>query len=75
MLSERVTEWTKQWKQEGLKQGIERGKKEGKKEGSFETNQNNARKMLEEGLAVDLISRVTSLSTEEVKALRDSPSH
>ena len=82
MLSERVIEWTQQWKaegmdegikkgiQQGIEQGIEQGRTEGLEKGALQTKQANARRMLAEGLAVDLIARVTGLSVTEVETLR-----
>ena len=50
---------------EGEKKGIKKGKKEGLKEGKIEM----AKKSLEEGLSIELISKLTGLSKEEIETL------
>ena len=70
MLSERVTEWTQQWKQQGLEQGLKKGRQEGIKKGIEESSLATAQRMLQEGLAVDLIARVTGLSESKISTLR-----
>ena len=78
MLADKVMDWTQQWKQEGLEkglekgrlEGIEKGKLEGKLEGIEDAHIADARNMLAEGLAVDLISRVTGLSVDKINELR-----
>ena len=51
--------------EDGLKEGLERGREEGEKMKAFET----ARKMLADGLSIDLIAKYTGLSFEAVQAL------
>ena len=53
-------------KEEGLAEGREEGLAEGKTEERLEI----AKKMLKEGLSVDLICRTTGLSEEEVLKLK-----
>jgi predicted transposase YdaD len=54
---------TAEWlRQEGLEQGLEQG--------AFAKAQEDASRMLEEGLDIDLVVRVTGLSREEVEELR-----
>jgi predicted transposase/invertase (TIGR01784 family) len=53
-------------REEGREKGKEEGRKEGKKEEKFET----ARKMMGEGINLDVIIKVTGLSLEEVEKLR-----
>jgi predicted transposase/invertase (TIGR01784 family) len=58
MLAERVTEWTKQWEQQGIEKGIEKA--------SLEV----AKNMLAEGIAVEVVARVTGLASEIIEQLR-----
>ena len=51
--------------EQGRKDGIEQGLKQGEKEPKVET----ARKMLEEGFAIDTIVKITSLKEEEIEKL------
>ena len=53
-------------KKKGLAEGREEGLAEGKEEKSLEI----AKKMLKEGLSVDLICRTTGLSEEDVLKLK-----
>ena len=55
---------------EGRKEGREEGLAEGKEEGKTEERLEIAKKMLKEGLSVDLICRTTDLSEEEVLKLK-----
>ena len=48
------------------KEGREEGREEGQKEAKLE----NARRMLEEGLDVKLIRKITGLSRDEVEKLK-----
>ena len=52
--------------EEGLKEGLEKGKQEGTKQ----TKEETAKKMLQEGLDISIISRCTDLSIEEVENLK-----
>ena len=54
---------------EGEAIGEERGIAKGKAEGALEKSLETARKMKAENLAVDMISRITGLSTAEIAAL------
>ena len=60
--------------EEGIQKGIEKGKKEGKKEGIEEgvmqEKLNNAKKMLENNLDIEIISKVTGLTEEEIEKLK-----
>ena len=53
-------------KEEGMKAGIEEGMKAGRNEGKNEI----AKNMLKENLSIELISRLTSLSQEEIEKLK-----
>ena len=53
-----------------MKEGLEEGKKEGKKEGMREERIKNARGMKAEGIADEIIARVTGLTPEEMDALQ-----
>ena len=52
---------------DGMKDGEEKGKKEGKKEGRNEI----AKNMLKENLSIELISKLTDLSQEEIEKLKE----
>ena len=52
--------------EEGLKEGLEKGKQEGSLEKSIET----AKKMLQDNLDFNIISKYTDLSIEEVEKLK-----
>ncbi|MFT5084931.1 MAG: hypothetical protein ACI9Y1_002988 [Lentisphaeria bacterium] len=62
MLAERVTEWTKQWEQQGIEKGIERGIEK--------ASLGVAKNMLKEGIAVEVVARVTGLSLERIEQLK-----
>ncbi len=55
---------------EGMEKGMKEGKKEGKKEGMREERIKNARGMKAEGIADEIIARVTGLTPEEMAALQ-----
>ena len=55
--------------QGGMREGIQKGRQKGRQEGLREERQELARNMVAEGLAVETIMRVTSLSEQEVRAL------
>ena len=56
--------------EEGMKEGMEQGMKQGKKEGMREERIKNARGMKAEGIADEIIARVTGLTPEEITALQ-----
>ena len=53
----------------GIAQGMERGIAQGMERGVENTRKETALSMLKEGLPVDMVARITSLSIEEIKAL------
>ena len=53
--------------EEGMKAGIEKGMKAGRNEGRNEI----AKNMLKENLSIELISKLTSLSQEEIEKLKE----
>ena len=53
----------------GIAQGMERGIAQGMERGVENTRKEMALSMLKEGLPVDMVARITSLSIEEIKAL------
>jgi predicted transposase/invertase (TIGR01784 family) len=61
MLAKRVDEWTRQWERQGEEKGSERALL------------NTARNMLDEGMAPELIARVTGLSLDQVNTLKNPP--
>ena len=60
-------------RKEGRKEGREEGRKEGRKEGVAEGRKEEkveiAKRMLGEGISIDLIRKVTGLSQEEIEKL------
>ena len=50
-------------------EGIEQGIEQGFYEGSYQTKLETAKLMKYENLGIDLISKITGLSVEEIKAL------
>ena len=60
-------EGMKAGKEEGMKAGIEKGMKAGRNEGKNEI----AKNMLKENLSIELISKLTSLSQEEIEKLKE----
>ena len=56
--------------EKGMEKGMEKGIKEGKKEGVREERIKNARGMKAEGIADEIIARVTGLTPEEIAALQ-----
>ena len=56
--------------QQGLMEGKIEGKVEGKVEGKQEEKLEVAKAMLEEGIAISVIAKITKLSTEEIERLR-----
>ena len=60
-----------QGKQQGLLEGIEQGIEKGLKKGIEKTNIDNARKMLELNMDLDVIRKITGLTIEQIKSLRN----
>ena len=54
----------------GFAEGIEQGIEQGFSEGSYQTKLETAKLMRYENLDIDLISKVTGLSKEEIEALQ-----
>jgi predicted transposase/invertase (TIGR01784 family) len=52
-------------REEGLKKGIRKGRQEGRQEGKNEI----AKNMLNEGLSLEIIHRVTGLDTKTIQSL------
>ena len=57
-------------RKEGLEQGLERGLERGVVKGLKQAKREDALRMLEEGLDIEMIVRVTGLSREEVEEPR-----
>ena len=55
--------------QQGIRQGIEQGIEQGFSDGSYQAKLETAKLMRYENLGIDLISKVTGLSKEEIEAL------
>ena len=60
--------------EEAHKKGREAGLAEGREEGFIEGKRSSALKMIEEGIALDTVSRITGLSAEELQRLRNAES-
>lgn len=56
-------------RKEGIEQGIKQGIEQGIEQGAEQERINNARNFLHLGVAVDIISKATGLSEEEILAL------
>ena len=54
---------------EGRKQGLAQGREEGREEGRKETKHEDARKMKELGVSMEIIQQVSGLTAEEIDAL------
>ena len=59
----------------GIAQGMERGIAQGMERGVENTRKETALSMLKEGLPVDMVARITSLSIEEIKTLHQGMPH
>ncbi len=62
---EGISEGVRKGKQEGIREGVRKGKLEGKLEGIREI----ARKLKQSGIALEIISKNTGLSLDEIEAL------
>ena len=56
-------------REESLRIGIQQGIEQGFSDGSYQTKLETAKLMRYENLGIDLISKITGLSVEEIKAL------
>ena len=56
-------------REESYKDGMASGRAEGRLEGIAKNNQENAKKMKENGIAIDLISKITGLSKKQIMML------
>ena len=56
-------------REESLRIGIQQGIEQGFSDGSYQTKLETAKLMRYENLGIDLISKVTGLPVEEIKAL------
>lgn len=57
-------------KKEGHEEGMKEGRKEGRKEGKKEAILEIAKNMLNENMSIELISKITHLSEEEIEKLK-----
>ena len=55
----------------GIQKGMQKGKQEGKQEGKIEGKQDIALRMLNEGVELAFISKVTDLSLADLKRLQE----
>ncbi len=58
-------------REEGLQTGLRTGRQEGRAEGHIEERRKNARSMFLEGLSTEAVQRITGLSDEEMRTLRN----
>ena len=56
---------------QGKQQGLIEGKQQGLIEGIKDTNKMNAKKMLDLKMDLDVISKITNLTIEEIESLRN----
>ncbi len=63
--------YDKEWalKDQAYRDGKDEGREEGRKEGILTEKQTIAKSMLEKNMDIDLISELTSLNINEIKAL------
>ena len=55
--------------EEGLEKGIEKGIKDGKKQGTKETKKKIAKRMLESGIQIEEVIKITELSRCEIEEI------
>jgi len=58
--------------EKGIEQGIEKGIEQGIEQGSRETLINTVNEMIKNGIDIEMISKVTKLSNEEIKKIEES---
>ena len=58
-------------KEEGMKAGIEEGMKAGIEEGRNERNLDIAKNLIKQNVAIDIISKATGLTQEEIEKLKE----
>ena len=65
--------YDKEWalRDQGYRDGLSQGKAEGISEGKNERNIEIAKNMLNEGIDINIITKCTGLTNEDVNALRD----
>lgn len=56
---------------QGLSQGLSKGHSQGLSKGITQGIQKTAKNMLQEGIAIDVVSRVTGMSVEDIELLRE----
>ena len=59
-----------EWKKEGREEGREEGLEEGRNEGIQMEKEKNALKMLQEGIDINIIMKVTGLTEEKIEELK-----
>ena len=67
----KTVEYLTEGAEETVMTTAERLRKEGRKEGQKEARLESARRMLEEGLDINLIIKITGLSPDEVRELEE----
>ncbi|WP_067725885.1 RpnC/YadD family protein [Oceanobacillus damuensis] len=68
--AEEIFELSNSWERRGREEGLEEGRQEGLAIGKKEERRNIAMELLKEGLALELIVKVTHLTREEVEGLK-----
>ena len=69
MFAESVQEYSEKIRKEGVKEGLKQGVEKGIKEGSQKNRLDNAAKMKELNVPLDIIIKVTGLSADEINKL------
>ena len=62
-------EGLKEGREEGHKEGKEEGRKEGREEGAKQKSFDIAKRMLEKGIDIEIISELTGLTEKEISKL------
>ena len=65
--------YDKEWalRDQGYRDGLSQGKAEGISEGKNERNIEIAKNMLNEGIDINIVTKCTDLTNEDINALRD----
>ncbi|WP_100401778.1 hypothetical protein [Bacillus sp. FJAT-42315] len=58
--------------EKGLEKGLQKGLAQGREEGATEEKKATVQRMLREGIEVELIAKLTDLTVEQVKAIKQN---
>lgn len=70
VMEEKIEKATKKATEQAIEQGIEQGIQQGMEKGSIQEKENIARNMLKEGIDINIISKVTGLTLEQINNLK-----